>query len=97
MEISIHNQVLLGAFLVAVVMGAVVSRTNFCTMGAVSDWTNIGDTGRMRAWVLAMAVALRSLRASSSASSSGRSRRGGFASSGLSTLRISATTPSVAC
>jgi uncharacterized membrane protein YedE/YeeE len=27
-------------------------------MGAVSDWINMGDTGRMRAWVLAMAVAL---------------------------------------
>lgn len=27
-------------------------------MGAVSDWVNMGDTGRFRAWVLAMAVAL---------------------------------------
>jgi hypothetical protein len=27
-------------------------------MGAVSDWVNIGDTGRMRAWVFSMAVAL---------------------------------------
>jgi len=27
-------------------------------MGAVSDWVNMGDTGRMRAWLLAMAVAL---------------------------------------
>jgi hypothetical protein len=58
MEFSIHNQVLLGAFLVAVVMGAVVNKTNFCTMGAVSDWVNMGDTGRIRAWVFAMAVAL---------------------------------------
>ena len=39
-------------------MGAVANKTNFCTMGAVSDWMNMGDTGRMRAWVLAMAVAL---------------------------------------
>ena len=45
-------------FAIAVVMGAVTSKTNFCTMGAVSDWVNIGDTGRMRAWVFAMAVAL---------------------------------------
>ena len=58
MEFSIHNQVLLGAFCVAVVMGAVVNKTNFCTMGAVSDWVNMGDTGRIRAWVFAMAVAL---------------------------------------
>jgi len=39
-------------------MGAVANKTNFCTMGAVSDWVNIGDTGRMRSWVFAMAVAL---------------------------------------
>ncbi|MFZ5557222.1 MAG: YeeE/YedE family protein [Pseudomonadota bacterium] len=58
MEFTIHNQVLLGVFVVAAIMGAVVNKTNFCTMGAVSDWVNIGDTGRMRAWVFAMAVAL---------------------------------------
>lgn len=45
-------------FAVAFVMGAVVNKTNFCTMGAVSDWVNMGDTGRMRAWLLAIAVAL---------------------------------------
>ena len=58
MEFTVHSQVLAAAFAIAVVMGAVTNRTNFCTMGAVSDWINIGDTGRMRAWVLAMAVAL---------------------------------------
>ena len=45
-------------FLIAVVMGAVVNKTNFCTMGAVSDWVNMGHTGRFRSWVLAMTVAL---------------------------------------
>ena len=58
MEFTIHNQVLLAAFVIAVIMGAVANKTNFCTMGAVSDWINIGDTGRMRAWVFAMTVAL---------------------------------------
>ncbi len=58
MEFTIHNQVLLSVFVVAVVMGAIANKTNFCTMGAVSDWVNMGDTGRMRAWLLAMAVAL---------------------------------------
>jgi len=43
-------------FAIALIMGAVVNKTNFCTMGAVSDWVNMGDTGRMRAWVLAIAV-----------------------------------------
>ncbi|HSN42372.1 MAG TPA: YeeE/YedE family protein [Burkholderiales bacterium] len=58
MEFTIHNQVLLAAFVIAVIMGAVANKTNFCTMGAVSDWINIGNTGRMRAWVFAMTVAL---------------------------------------
>jgi len=43
-------------FAIALIMGAVVNKTNFCTMGAVSDWVNMGDTGRLRAWVLAIAV-----------------------------------------
>lgn len=58
MEFTVHIQVLAGVFAIAVIVGAVANKTNFCTMGAVSDWINIGDTGRMRAWVFAMAVAL---------------------------------------
>jgi uncharacterized membrane protein YedE/YeeE len=45
-------------FLIALVMGAVVNKTGFCTMGAVSDMVNMGDYGRMRAWLLAIAVAI---------------------------------------
>lgn len=58
MEFTVHYQVLGIVFLIAVVLGAVANKTNFCTMGAVSDWVNMGDTGRLRAWLLAMAVAL---------------------------------------
>lgn len=58
MEFNVHVQVLSAVFLIAAVMGAVANKTNFCTMGAVSDWINMGDTGRMRAWLLAMAVAM---------------------------------------
>jgi uncharacterized membrane protein YedE/YeeE len=58
MEFTIHHQVLLTVFGLAVVMGGIANKTNFCTMGAVSDWVNMGDTGRLRAWLLAMAVAL---------------------------------------
>jgi len=47
-----------GAFLLAFIFGAVGNKTNFCTMGAVSDWVNMGDTSRLRMWLLAMAVAL---------------------------------------
>lgn len=58
MEFGIHQQVLLSVFAVALVLGAVAQKTRYCTMGAVSDWVNMGDTGRMRAWVFSMAVAL---------------------------------------
>jgi uncharacterized membrane protein YedE/YeeE len=47
-----------GAFALAFVFGAVANKTNFCTMGAVSDWVNMGDTSRMRMWLLAIAVAI---------------------------------------
>jgi uncharacterized protein len=47
-----------GAFLLAFVFGAVANKTDFCTMGAVSDWVNMGDFNRMRMWLLAIAVAL---------------------------------------
>ncbi|WP_019625538.1 YeeE/YedE family protein [Thioalkalivibrio sp. ALJT] len=47
-----------GTFILAFIMGAVANKTNFCTMGAVSDWVNMGDTGRMRSWLLAIAVAM---------------------------------------
>ena len=45
-------------FGIAFVVGAVAQRTNFCTMGAVSDIVNMGSWGRMRMWMLAMAVAI---------------------------------------
>lgn len=47
-----------GAFALAFVFGAVGNKTNFCTMGAVSDWVNMGDFNRMRMWLLAIAVAV---------------------------------------
>ncbi|HJW10567.1 MAG TPA: YeeE/YedE family protein [Albitalea sp.] len=47
-----------GGFALAFVFGAVANRSNFCTMGAVSDIVNMGHWGRMRMWLLAVAVAL---------------------------------------
>ncbi len=58
MELSNVQQVALWAFLIAMVFGAVVYKTNFCTMGAVSDWVNMGDKGRLRAWFLAIGIAI---------------------------------------
>ena len=48
----------LGGFVLAFIFGAVANRTNFCTMGAVSDVVNMGSWGRMRMWLLAIAVAI---------------------------------------
>lgn len=53
-----NSFMLWSTFGIAVVMGAVVNKTNFCTMGAVSDAVNMGDWGRMRAWFLAISVAM---------------------------------------
>ena len=58
MEFTIHHQILGLTFLIAAVMGAIANKTNFCTMGAVSDWVNMGDKSRLRAWLLAIAVAM---------------------------------------
>jgi uncharacterized membrane protein YedE/YeeE len=46
------------AFVLATVFGAVATRANFCTMGAISDVVNFGDWRRLRMWVLAIAVAI---------------------------------------
>ena len=40
------------------IFGFFANKTNFCTMGAVSDVVNMGDWGRMRAWLLTIAVAI---------------------------------------
>jgi hypothetical protein len=58
MQLEITQQILLIGFAIAFVMGAVVQKTNFCTMGGVSDWVNMGDTGRMGAWLFAIAIAI---------------------------------------
>lgn len=58
MEFTIHNNILLSVFVIAAAMGAVANKTNFCTMGAISDWINMEDKGRLRAWLLAVAVAM---------------------------------------
>ena len=57
MEFTIHLQILSIVFVTGIIMGAVANKTDFCTMGAVSVWVNMGDTGWLRAWMLAIAVA----------------------------------------
>jgi len=48
----------IGGLVIGFAFGAIVFRTNFCTMGSVSDIVNLGDWRRFRAWVLAAVVAL---------------------------------------
>ena len=45
-------------FVLAFIFGYVGNKTHFCTMGAVSDIVNMNHWDRMRAWFLAIAVAI---------------------------------------
>lgn len=58
MELEIFETVSLLGFAMALVLGGVANKTHFCTLGAVSDWLNMGLKGRMGAWVLAMGIAM---------------------------------------
>jgi uncharacterized protein len=55
---ALTSEVLWAAFGVSLAFGALVQRTGFCTMGAVSDAVAIGDFTRLRQWALAAAVAV---------------------------------------
>lgn len=55
---SLTSIVVWGGFALAFVFGVVANKTNFCTMGALSDIVNMGHWGRMRMWLLAIAVAI---------------------------------------
>lgn len=45
-------------FFLALIFGYFANKTSFCTMGAVSDVVNMGDWGRMRAWLLGIGLAM---------------------------------------
>ncbi|HZY15097.1 MAG TPA: YeeE/YedE thiosulfate transporter family protein, partial [Ramlibacter sp.] len=54
---ALNHDVLWAAFLLSAGFGAIVQRTGFCTMGAVSDAFAMGDWTRLRQWAMAAAVA----------------------------------------
>jgi len=58
MGLEVTTSLLLLSFLGAAVLGAVAHKTNFCTMGSVSDWVNMGNTARFGAWCFSIAVAI---------------------------------------
>ena len=55
---SLATWVLAGGFALAFVFGYLANKTNFCTMGAISDVVNMAHWGRVRMWLLAIAVAI---------------------------------------
>jgi len=57
-EWSVVHKVALWGVWGAFLFGIIAHKTHFCTMGAISDWINMGSLHRLRAWLLAMAVAL---------------------------------------
>jgi len=58
MELELYQNMLMLIFATTFIMGWVVSKTDFCTMGAVSDWVNMGSTARFKSWMLAAVSAL---------------------------------------
>ncbi len=55
---GIASTVVWWGFGLGLIFGFFANKTNFCTMGAISDVVNMGDWGRMRAWILTIAVAI---------------------------------------
>ena len=55
---SLRHTVAWATFAIAFVVGLAMSRSNFCTMGAVADIVNMNDWGRMRMWLAAIGVAI---------------------------------------
>lgn len=57
MDFHSTQKLVIAGFLLSAPLGAIMNKTNFCTMGGVSDWVNMGKTGRLWAWFSAAAIA----------------------------------------
>ena len=55
---TLQHTVLWAAFAASCLFGFIAQRTQFCTMGAVSDIVNMGSWTRMRMWGMAVGVAM---------------------------------------
>lgn len=55
---SLGSQALLITLLITTILGAIMQKTSFCTLGAVSDGILMEDWSRMRQWCLAIGVAI---------------------------------------
>lgn len=47
-----------GGLIIGIVFGFTIQRTNFCTMGSISDILSFGDFRRFRSWLMAAGVAI---------------------------------------
>ncbi len=65
--ITLQRWVLTAGFLVCLVFGYVIQRSRFCTMGALNDWFNLGDSQRLQMWALALGLAMLGFQVMSSA------------------------------
>ena len=57
-ELAVVHYVAACGFALAAIFGFVANKTNFCTMGAVSDMLHMGSLGRLGAWFFAMGLAI---------------------------------------
>lgn len=58
-QFQAQNQMVLGlCFALSFAWGVLLQRSHFCTMGSISDVLLMGDTTRLRQWVLAIAVSM---------------------------------------
>ena len=58
MELEPRTLTVVGGLAVGALLGATVQRSGYCMMGAVADYAISGALGRMRAWMLTIAVAI---------------------------------------
>jgi uncharacterized protein len=54
----VASHVLWGTVIVTVLLGMIIQKTRFCTMGAITDILIMGEWTRMRQWLMALGIAI---------------------------------------
>ena len=57
-ELEIVHYVAAGGFALAAIFGFVANKTNYCTLGALSDVLHMDSRGRLGSWLFAMGLAI---------------------------------------
>ena len=58
LEYPVTMRVAVAGLIIGTLLGFIMQKTNFCTMGALSDINAFGNFDRFRSWMLAMGVAI---------------------------------------